>query len=40
MAKKTWKKFPHPDKSFAYAGAALEKHWELRLKLMSRKRKL
>ena len=27
MAKKTWKKFPHPDKSFAYAGAALEKHW-------------
>ena len=27
MAKKAWKKFPHPDKSFAYAGAALEKHW-------------
>jgi tetratricopeptide (TPR) repeat protein len=27
VAKKTWKKFPHPDKSFAYAGAALEKHW-------------
>ena len=27
MAKKTWKKFPHPDKSFAYAGAALEQHW-------------
>ena len=27
MAKKAWKKFPHPDKSFAYAGANLEKHW-------------
>ncbi len=27
MAKKAWKKFPHPDKSFAYPGAALEKHW-------------
>ena len=27
MAKKTWKKFPHPDKSFSYAGVALEKHW-------------
>ena len=27
MAKKAWKKFPHPDKSFAYAGGALEKHW-------------
>ncbi len=27
MAKKAWKKFPHPDKSFVYAGAALEKHW-------------
>ena len=27
MAKKTWKKFPHPDKSFTYAGTALEKHW-------------
>jgi len=27
MAKKAWKKFPHPDKNFAYAGANLEKHW-------------
>lgn len=27
MAKKTWKKFPHADKNFAYAGATLEKHW-------------
>jgi len=27
MAKKTWKKFPHPDKRFAYAGTSLEKHW-------------
>ena len=23
-----WKKFPHPDKSFSYAGAALKKNWE------------
>ncbi|WP_153147258.1 hypothetical protein [Dechloromonas sp. H13] len=28
MSKKTWKKFPHPDKHFGYAGAALKKHWE------------
>ena len=27
MTKKTWKKFPHADKSFAYAGATLEKQW-------------
>ena len=27
MAKPKWNKFPHPDKSFTYAGAALEKHW-------------
>jgi tetratricopeptide (TPR) repeat protein len=23
-----WKKFPNPDKSFSYAGAALKKNWE------------
>jgi len=28
VAKKTWKKFPFPDKHFSYAGAALKKHWE------------
>jgi tetratricopeptide (TPR) repeat protein len=28
MAKKTWKKFPYPDKHFAYGGAALKKNWE------------
>ncbi len=27
MAKNTWKKFPHPDKAFAYADADLEKNW-------------
>ena len=27
MARK-WARFPHPDKSFAYEGAALKKHWE------------
>ncbi|MGE5945516.1 MAG: hypothetical protein ACM35F_02305, partial [Betaproteobacteria bacterium] len=27
MAKNNWKKFPHPDKAFTYAGAALEKNW-------------
>ena len=27
MTKKAWKKFPHPDKSFLHAGAALKSHW-------------
>ena len=27
MTKSTWTKFPHPDKSFSYAGAALKKNW-------------
>lgn len=27
MAKASWKKFPHADKSFVYAGAALKKNW-------------
>jgi tetratricopeptide (TPR) repeat protein len=27
MAKK-WKKFPHADKAYAYAGAALNEHWK------------
>ena len=27
MAKNTWKKFPYPDKAFAYAGADLDKNW-------------
>lgn len=28
MSKKTaWKPFPHPDAAYAYAGAALKKHW-------------
>jgi tetratricopeptide (TPR) repeat protein len=28
MAKPAWKKFPHADKTFVYAGAALKKNWE------------
>jgi tetratricopeptide (TPR) repeat protein len=28
MGKSTWKKFPHADKAFSYAGAALKKNWE------------
>jgi tetratricopeptide (TPR) repeat protein len=28
MAKSAWKKFPHVDKTFIYAGAALKKNWE------------
>lgn len=28
MAKPAWKKFPHADKAFVYAGAALRKNWE------------
>ncbi len=28
MAKGNWKKFPHADKAYAYAGAALKKNWE------------
>ncbi len=28
MAKPAWNKFPHADKAFVYAGAALKKHWE------------
>jgi hypothetical protein len=27
MAKK-WTRFPHPDKAFAYEGAALKKNWD------------
>lgn len=27
MAKRNWKKFPNPDKAFAYTGASLEKNW-------------
>jgi tetratricopeptide (TPR) repeat protein len=27
VAKNTWKKFPYPDKAFAYAGADLDKNW-------------
>lgn len=27
MANNTWKKFPHSDKAFAYAGGDLEKNW-------------
>ena len=27
-AKRAWNKFPHADKSFVYAGAALKKNWE------------
>lgn len=28
MAKAGWKKFPHPSKSFTYAGTALKKNWD------------
>ena len=28
MAKAAWKKFPHADKAYVFAGAALKKHWE------------
>lgn len=28
MARPAWKNFPHADKAFAYAGAALKKNWE------------
>ena len=28
MAGPAWNKFPHADKAFVYAGAALKKHWE------------
>jgi len=28
MAKPAWRKFPHVDKAFVYAGAALKKNWE------------
>jgi tetratricopeptide (TPR) repeat protein len=28
MAKPAWRKFPHADKAFVYAGAALKKNWE------------
>ncbi len=28
MAKPAWKKFPHVDKAFVYAAAALKKNWE------------
>lgn len=28
MGKHAWKKFPFPDKAFAYPGPALKKHWE------------
>jgi tetratricopeptide (TPR) repeat protein len=28
MAKPGWKKFPHANKAFVYAGAALKKNWE------------
>lgn len=27
MARTNWKKFPHADKAYSYAGAALKKHW-------------
>jgi hypothetical protein len=27
-AKSAWAKFPHADKAFVYAGAALKKNWE------------
>lgn len=27
MKKQTWTKFPHPDKAFSYAGAALKRNW-------------
>jgi tetratricopeptide (TPR) repeat protein len=28
MAKTSWAKFPHPDKAYAYDGAALKKSWD------------
>ncbi len=28
MARPAWKKFPHADKAFVYAGATLKKNWE------------
>ncbi len=28
MGKTKWKQFPHADKAYGYAGAALKKHWE------------
>ena len=28
MSKTAWKKFPHPEKTYSYAGAALKKNWE------------
>jgi tetratricopeptide (TPR) repeat protein len=28
MSKAAWKKFPHPEKKYAYAGAALKKAWD------------
>ena len=28
MAKTSWAKFPHPDKAYAYEGAALKKGWD------------
>ena len=28
MAVPAWNRFPHADKAFAYAGAALKKHWD------------
>lgn len=28
MKKPTWTTFPHPDKAFSYAGAALKRNWE------------
>ena len=28
MAKANWKKFPHADKAYVYAGAALKKSWD------------
>lgn len=28
MAKAAWKKFPHADKAYVFAGAALKKNWE------------
>jgi len=28
MAKAAWKKFPHADKAFVFAGAALKKNWD------------
>lgn len=28
MSKTAWKRFPHPEKKYSYAGAALKKSWE------------